>query len=325
MWKSASAWPGARATFFTRPMRRSELMNVPSFSPQPAAGSTRSRAAPSRSCVHVLHDEEIELARAASLNSLWWIHECDGLVAMTHSPLIFPSCDAFDDLVVGQLRLVAECGSRRCRGCRRPSARCVGVREIVAAEQVRGVAEQPRTHRVALAGDGVRAGAGPADVAGHQREIDDGLRRARGSRGPGSRPSSTRTTRACRRRSSRRSRQSSLGAAGRCPRLTRSGVKRRDELRELVEARGVRVDELAIDPAAGDQDVREAIEQRRDRSSAAMAKCCVAAIAVSVLRGSMTMISGWCRLRITRCHMIGCAMHGFEPMNTSTSYSSKSA
>jgi hypothetical protein len=39
--KSASAWPGARATFFTRPTRRSELMNVPSFSPQPAAGSTR--------------------------------------------------------------------------------------------------------------------------------------------------------------------------------------------------------------------------------------------------------------------------------------------
>ena len=42
MEKSASACPGARATFLIRPMRRSELMKVPSFSPQPAAGSTRS-------------------------------------------------------------------------------------------------------------------------------------------------------------------------------------------------------------------------------------------------------------------------------------------
>ena len=46
---------------------------------------------------------------------------------------------------------------------------------------------------------------------------------------------------------------------------------------------------------------------------------------VSVLRGSTTMISGPRRLRRTRCHMIGCAMHGFAPTNTSTSDSSKSA
>ena len=32
---------GARATFFKRPMRRSELINVPSFSPHPAAGKIR--------------------------------------------------------------------------------------------------------------------------------------------------------------------------------------------------------------------------------------------------------------------------------------------
>ena len=62
MWKSASACPGARRTFLTRPMRRSELMNVPSFSPQPAAGKRRSaRWAVSVVEVHVLHDEEVEL------------------------------------------------------------------------------------------------------------------------------------------------------------------------------------------------------------------------------------------------------------------------
>src|SRR5579871_6067639 len=45
MWKSASASPGGRATFLIRPTRRSELMKVPSFSPQPADGSTRSASA----------------------------------------------------------------------------------------------------------------------------------------------------------------------------------------------------------------------------------------------------------------------------------------
>ena len=50
--------------------------------------------------------------------------------------------------------------------------------EIVAAKQIRRVAEQPRTHRVALAGDRVGTGARPADVAGHQRQVDDRLRRA---------------------------------------------------------------------------------------------------------------------------------------------------
>ena len=54
----------------------------------------------------------------------------------------------------------------------------LGIGEVVPAEQVGRVAEQPRAHRVALAGDRVRAGAGPADVAGHQRQVDDRLRGA---------------------------------------------------------------------------------------------------------------------------------------------------
>ena len=179
MWKSASAWPGARATFLTRPIRRSELMNVPSFSPQPAAGSTRwAQLRGLGGGVHVLHDQEVEPARARRGASSWLIHECAGLVAMTHRPLILPAQDAFDDLVVGPAVLGRECAPRRCPACRRPCARCVGVGEVVAAEQVGRVAEQPRAHRVALAGDRVGAGAGAADVAGHQREVDDRLRGA---------------------------------------------------------------------------------------------------------------------------------------------------
>ena len=54
----------------------------------------------------------------------------------------------------------------------------LGIGEIVSAQQVRGVAEQSRAHRVALAGDGVGAGARSTDVAGHQRQIDDRLGRA---------------------------------------------------------------------------------------------------------------------------------------------------
>ena len=58
--------------------------------------------------------------------------------------------------------------------------------------------------------------------------------------------------------------------------------------------------------------LREAVEQRAGPTSARARRCCVAAIAVSVLRGSMTMISGCARLRQTRSHMIGCAMHRFD-------------
>src|SRR5690606_15918871 len=39
--KSPGPCPGPARTFWPPPTRRSELMNVPSFSPQPAAGSTR--------------------------------------------------------------------------------------------------------------------------------------------------------------------------------------------------------------------------------------------------------------------------------------------
>ena len=52
-----------------------------------------------------------------------------------------------------------------------------GVGEVAPAQQVRRVREEPRAHRVALAGDRVGPGPRPADVAGHERQVDGGLRR----------------------------------------------------------------------------------------------------------------------------------------------------
>ncbi len=51
----------------------------------------------------------------------------------------------------------------------------------------------------------------------------------------------------------------------------------------------------------------------------------MAAIAVSVARGSMTTISGLCGLRQTRSHKMGWAMHMLEPTRTMTSDASRSA
>ena len=62
--------------------------------------------------------------RAVSCTSFWLIHECAGLVAITHRPLILPRADALDDLVVGQARRGRGCAPRRCRGCRATFARC---------------------------------------------------------------------------------------------------------------------------------------------------------------------------------------------------------
>ena len=52
------------------------------------------------------------------------------------------------------------------------------VGEIVPAQEIGRVAEQPRSHRIALAGDAVGPGSGPADVSGHQGQIDNRLGRA---------------------------------------------------------------------------------------------------------------------------------------------------
>src|SRR5690606_15354005 len=51
----------------------------------------------------------------------------------------------------------------------------LGILKIMPAEQTGRVAKEPRAHRVALAGDRVGSRPRPADVAGHQSEIDETL------------------------------------------------------------------------------------------------------------------------------------------------------
>src|SRR5713226_3650686 len=55
-----------------------------------------------------------------------------------------------------------------------------GVCEIMSANKAGDVGIKPRAHRIALTRDRICASARAADIAGHQREVDDGLRRARG-------------------------------------------------------------------------------------------------------------------------------------------------
>jgi len=50
-----------------------------------------------------------------------------------------------------------------------------GIGEVVAAEEGGGVGKEAAAHGVALAGDGVGAVAGLADVSGEEGEVDDGL------------------------------------------------------------------------------------------------------------------------------------------------------
>ena len=91
MWKSARAWPGARRTFLISPIRRSELMNVPSFSPQAAAGSTRS-ASWAVSVEWYMSCTTRKSSRSRMSRSRpWSIQEWAGLVAMTHRPRILPA------------------------------------------------------------------------------------------------------------------------------------------------------------------------------------------------------------------------------------------
>src|SRR4029077_10628552 len=54
------------------------------------------------------------------------------------------------------------------------------IQKIMAAKHICRIRKKPGAHRVTLAGDRVGSRPGPPDIAGHQREIDDRLRRARG-------------------------------------------------------------------------------------------------------------------------------------------------
>ena len=131
-----------------------------------------------RAAVHVLHDEEVEFVEDAIEAAL-----IDPGMARVRGDepegFDLPFVRRVDDLIVGEAGTVRNALDGNAGG----SGDFVAVRriaEVVPAEEIRRVREQARTHRVALAGDGVRTGAGSADVSGHQREIDDGLGGASG-------------------------------------------------------------------------------------------------------------------------------------------------
>ncbi len=85
-----------------------------------------------------------------------------------------PTQDPLDDLVVGPTVFGR---NQRCIDPQHTGNRVSvrGIAKVMPAQQVGRVAEQPRSHRVALAGDRVRSGTRTADAAGHQCEVDDCL------------------------------------------------------------------------------------------------------------------------------------------------------
>ena len=202
----------------------------------------------------------LRISRASS----WLIQECAGLVAITHRPADPAGQDPLDDLVVGQAVLGGDPSRRGCRACRRPCRGASALREVVAAEQAGGVAEEPRAHGVALAGDRVGAGAGPPDVAGHQRQVDDRLRQAHrlvalvDAHGPPERDALA----------ARGSRSANATISSGCrpvASLTRStangATMRANSSKPLVCA----AMKSRVDPAALDQQIRQAVEQRQVR------------------------------------------------------------
>ena len=88
MAKSDSASPGAAATFLMVPMRRSELMKVPSFSPHAAAGSTRSAICAVSVDAYMSWTTRKSRRPRTSRTCDWLIHECAVFVATTQSPLM---------------------------------------------------------------------------------------------------------------------------------------------------------------------------------------------------------------------------------------------
>ena len=128
--------------------------------------------------VHVLHHEEVELAEqvAGALLLNPRMHRVGG---DDPERLDLARLDAVENLVVGQ---AVPRGNVFHGHTQQPGnfLAMLGLGEIVAADQVGRVAEEARAHRIALAGDGIRSRAGPPNVPGHQRQIDDGLRRAGG-------------------------------------------------------------------------------------------------------------------------------------------------
>ena len=85
-----------------------------------------------------------------------------------------PRPDSFDDFAVGPTRSIGNVLFRNGQGsCDLASMIFVG--EVPSAKKVCRVAEESRSHGIALAGDGICAGPWPPHISRHQSNVDDRL------------------------------------------------------------------------------------------------------------------------------------------------------
>ena len=157
-----------------REMLRSELVTVPSFSPQPSAGSSTCANA----VVSVLRDNRRRRrARSARARASPDRHRAGSQpdsCAMIQTALIRPACDRLE-----QLDRLESRPCWRCAGSPRKSARvsrCRGLSSSdVRGQHVREAAHFAPAHRVRLAGHRERPHARLADAAGQQMAVDDAV------------------------------------------------------------------------------------------------------------------------------------------------------
>ena len=174
-------------------------------------------------------------------------------------PFDLTVANAVDDLVVSPARLRRNAIHRHPKRCTDTGA-MLGIGEVMSTDEARHVGVESRAHGVALTGDAVRTGAGPADVAGDQGEVDDGLGRAGRfvTLINAHRPPERHAFPAMDRRSEFLDgfHSQARGSADRCRR------KLLHEFRELREALRAPRDVVVINPFVRDQQMSDAVEQR---------------------------------------------------------------
>ena len=156
-------------------IRRSELVTVPSFSPQAAAGSRTCAPAATVSFAATLSETTNRSSRPSAVAHLARraASETAGLVAITHSALIWPRGDGVEQLHrLEALRAVAIRGACQKRPTRSMSS---AVEAHVGGELVGEPADLAPAHGVGLAGQRKRPCPRLADAAGREMAVDDGV------------------------------------------------------------------------------------------------------------------------------------------------------
>jgi hypothetical protein len=171
--QSARASPGPSRNGRWREMRRSEFVTVPLFSPQPSDGRStsawRAVSVSFRMSETTTKGQALIAASTASASGI----ETTGLVAMIHSALMRPSATALN------MSTALRPGLRRDRR-RLPEAldaiAILGALDChMGGEHVGEAADLAAAHGVGLAGHRKRSHARPADAAGGEVAVDDGV------------------------------------------------------------------------------------------------------------------------------------------------------